>query len=284
VLLSYFLWVRSIFRPIETVIHTIQNIIDRKKYATIRYTGNNEFTPLISTINNLHKSLSIQEKIRSDFLSDLSHEIRTPITAVKCYLEAIEDGMMKINNDTLPLLQHELTRLTTITGKILDFEVLTHDIFEKVTVERFSLKKITEKIILEYLPQFQKKKQSVKLELPHDTMIHMDQGMYIQILHNIFSNFIKYAGRETELLVSLIKSEKEYVLTFSDNGVGIPDEELAFVKEKFYRVDKARTGSDKSMGIGLSIIDRIARLHRGSLSIEKNLPHGVIVRIRIARG
>jgi signal transduction histidine kinase len=70
---------------------TIQNIIDRKRYGAIRYAGKNEFTPLITTINNLHKTLSIQEKIRTDFLSDLSHEIRTPITAVQCYIEALED-------------------------------------------------------------------------------------------------------------------------------------------------------------------------------------------------
>ena len=90
--------------------------------------------PLISTINNLHKSLSIQEKIRTEFLSDLSHEIRTPITAVQCYIEALEDGMMKLDKDTLSLLQSELSRLTSITGKNMDFESLTHDIFDSVKV------------------------------------------------------------------------------------------------------------------------------------------------------
>ena len=269
VLLWYFLWIRSIFRPIGTIIGNIQNIIDRKRYGTIRYSGKNEFMPLISTINNLHKSLSIQEKIRTEFLSDLSHEIRTPITAVQCYIEALEDGMMKLDKDTLPLLQSELSRLTSITGKIMDFESLTHDIFDQVKVERFSLRKITEEIMQEYLPQFQKKDQSFSLEFPIDTMTSMDKNMYIQILHNIFSNCIKYAWENTILKIQYEKKEKEYIIQFSDNGQGIPDSELLFVKEKFYRVDKARTGSDKSMGIGLSIVDRIARLHRGSLSVEK---------------
>jgi signal transduction histidine kinase len=107
--------------------------------------------------------------------------------------KALEDGAMKIDSDTLPLLQSELTRLTTITGRIMDFESLTHDIFESVTVERFSLRKITENIADEYIPQFQKKSQNIVLDLPIDTMTSMDRNMYIQILHNIFSNFIKYA-------------------------------------------------------------------------------------------
>lgn len=65
--------------------------------------------------------------------------------------------------------------------------------------------------------------------------------------------------------------------------MGIPDDELEYVKEKFYRVDKARTGADKSMGIGLSIVDRIARLHRGSLEIEKNSPKGVRIIVKAGR-
>ena len=191
--------------------------------------------------------------------------------------------MMKLDKDTLPLLQSELSRLTSITGKIMDFESLTHDIFDSVKVERFSLRKITEEIAQEYLPQFQKKDQSLSLELPTDTMTSMDKNMYIQILHNIFSNCIKYAWENTILKIQYEKKEKEYIIQFSDNGQGIPDSELLFVKEKFYRVDKARTGSDKSMGIGLSIVDRIARLHRWSLSVEKNHPKWVRFIVKIGR-
>lgn len=245
----YLLWIRSIFRPIGTITENIRNIIDRKRYASIRYEGKNEFAPLISTINNLHKSLSIQEKIRSDFLSDLSHEIRTPITAVKCYLEGIQDGVMTLDTATVDLLQSELERLTQITGRIMDYESLTHDVFDQVKVERFSLRKITEDIILEYAPQLTKNHQKTIIRFPTDTMTSMDKGMYIQILHNIISNFIKYAGEEATLTFVYEKKEKEYTITFSDDGVGIPDDELVFVKEKFYRVNKARTGSDKSMGI-----------------------------------
>lgn len=283
ILLCYFFWIRSIFRPIGTITGNIQNIIDRKRYGTIRYGWKNEFTPLIATINSLHKSLSIQEKIRTEFLSDLSHEIRTPITAVRCYLEALEDGVMTLDKETLPLLQNELLRLTNITGKIMDFESLTHDIFDSVKVENFSLRRITEEIIQEYMPQVQKKQQSIVLKFVGEGMMSMDKNMYIQILHNIFSNFIKYAWDNTILHIGFQKKEKEYIVDFSDNGNWIPDGELLFVKEKFYRVDKARTWTDKSMWIGLSIVDHIARLHRGSLSVEKNHPKGVKFIVKIGR-
>lgn len=87
ILLAYFLWIRKIFSPVNLIINQLRQYIDTAEYSGIRYTRNDEFFPLISTINNLHRSLSIQENIRSNFLSDLSHEIRTPITAVRLYLE-----------------------------------------------------------------------------------------------------------------------------------------------------------------------------------------------------
>lgn len=283
IFLLYFFWIRSIFFPIEVITENLRNIIDRKRYANIRYAPNNEFSPLITTINSLHKSLSIQEKIRSDFLSDLSHEIRTPITAVKCYFEAIEDGMMKLDQKTITMLQAELNRLIEITGKIMEYESFTHDIFESVRVERFSIRRATEHLIQEYTPQLRKIGQSIVVQFPSDCIILMDKSMYSQILHNIFSNFIKYAGTDAILTYSFEKTDGEYIFTFSDNGIGIPDEELEFVKEKFYRVDKSRNQEDQSMGIGLSVIDRIAKIHRGSLSIEKNTPNGVKIIVTIAR-
>lgn len=258
------MWIRSIFRPIGIVMENIKNIIDRKKYATIRYAGKNEFFPLILTINNLQKTLSIQEKIRSDFLSDISHEIRTPITAVQCYLEAIEDGMMTLDEKTLPMLQAELKRLTEITKGIMNYERLNNEDFHDIQVETFFLKQTTETIQESYRPQLEKSKQSIVIKFSEEDQINMDKNMYIQILHNIFSNFHKYAGEKTTLTITLEKTRKEFILIFSDNGKGIPDKEIAYVKEKFYRVDKARTGdTNGSMGIGLSIIERIARLHRG---------------------
>ncbi|MDD2693336.1 MAG: HAMP domain-containing sensor histidine kinase [Candidatus Gracilibacteria bacterium] len=283
ILVFYFFWIRSIFLPVQSIIENLERIIGGKNFSSIRYTKKNEFFPLIVTINNLHKAISIQEKIRSDFLSDLSHEIRTPITAVKCYLDGIEDGMMTLDKKTISLLQSELTRLTDITSRIMDYEHLTRDTFDHIHVERFSVRSRTLPIVAEYTPQLEKNNQKIVVDFPRDTMTSMDSDMYVQILHNIFSNFIKYAGKDTTLLCRYEKRDKEYLFTFSDNGVGIPEDEMDFVKEKFYRIDKGRSQSDKSMGIGLAIVERIASLHHGNLTIQKNHPTGVIFEVRIGR-
>jgi signal transduction histidine kinase len=284
ILALYFLWIRRLFSPINIIIEKLRKFIDTSEYSGIDYVRNDEFFPLISTINNLYRSLSIQENIRSNFLSDLSHEIRTPITAVKCYLEGIEDGILKIDTKTVPLLQTELSRLTQITEKMMEYENLAQSILGDVHVERFQVRKILEEISATYLPQLNKSHQKIIFNFPTDTMTRMDKSMFAQVAHNIFSNFLKYAGKNATLTCSYTKTPAAYTFYFSDDGIGIPDNEIDLVKEKFYRVDKWRTRDEYiSMGIGLSIVDRIARLHNGSLEIQKNTPKGVIVKITIKR-
>lgn len=112
----------------------------------------------------------------------------------------------------------------------------------------------------------------------------MDKSMFIQILHNIFSNFIKYAGTKTQLTCSYVRTKESIEISFHDNGIGIPESEISLVREKFYRIDKSRTrDKNMSMGIGLSIIDHIVRIHDGSLSIRNNTPRGLSLVIILPR-
>ena len=268
VYLVHVFWIRSIFSPIKRVTESISKIVERRGYDSLRYTKDNEFFPLISAINNLQKSLSIQENIRHNFLSDLSHEIRTPITAVKCYLEAIEDGVMHLDDKTINLFKKELDRLAETTEQIMLIEKTTHEWEKNIHVERFGVKKTILPLIQEYLPQCQKNNQDISIDMPRDTMIRMDNSMFIQLIHNIFSNFIKYAGENTILSCSYEKTEDSVILWFRDNGIGIPEKDMPYIKEKFYRVDTWRQRDDKSMGIGLSIIERIMRIHGWKFVIE----------------
>jgi signal transduction histidine kinase len=182
---------------------------------------------------------------------------------VKLYLEAIEDGIMQLDAKMICLLTKELSRLIEITEKIMKYEQFSSNTFQDIRVERFEYAKVAYEIIEEYQIQLEKTGQKVVCEFAENTLTRMDKNMCVQILHNIFSNFIKYAGNSTTLTCSYKKShDGYYILTFGDNGKGIDEKERAYVKEKFYRLDKGRTQKDGSMGIGLSIIDQIAKLHK----------------------
>jgi signal transduction histidine kinase len=182
--------------------------------------------------------------------------------------------MMTLDNKTITLLQKELTRLTDITEQIMQYEHLTQHSTDDIRRERFALGKKIAPLIHEYLPQLALQGQQILITPKHDIFIHMDSDMCTQILHNVFSNFVKYAGKGATLSCSYSKTPTTIQIIFSDDGVGIPESEIALVREKFYRVDKSRTrDTTMSMGIGLSIIEHIIRIHDGHLDIANIAPH-----------
>lgn len=270
----YVLWIRKLFSPIHIIIHRLREFIQTPHSQRIIYTKNDEFRPLIDTVNELHSSLIIQEQIRNNFLADLSHEIRTPMTAVRCMLEGIEDTVIPLDDKTIPIIHSEIKRLVNITEKIMEYESFLSDINHAIKKEKISPSEIINMVIIQYETQLQKSAQSIKNTVKPSEKVLIDTDQFMQILHNIFSNFLKYAGEKSTLTCSYKQTKYETILTFSDNGVGITEEDIPFIKEKFFKKDSGRTQNEyPSMGIGISIIDRIMTLHGGSLSLQTNKPH-----------
>jgi signal transduction histidine kinase len=220
----------------------------------------------------LNKNLSFQEKIRSDFLADFSHEIKTPISAIKCYLEGIEDKVFSMDEKTIGLLHKEIDRLIKISTSIMDFEAI--DRLENASCEpaRNDFTAMLHHIKEEYKPNLTKNKQKIEFKGEKKFFIEVDEQKWMQLLHNIVSNFLKYSGSKTTLTVSYFHDIDWTHILFADDGTGVPVKELPFLKEKFYKVDKSRNSShERGMGIGLSVVDKIIELHQGILSFDSEV-------------
>lgn len=192
-IISWF-WIQRSFRPIQSIVENLSDIISRKGYRQIEYRKKDEFGALIDTINALNKNLSHQQKIRSDLLSDLSHEIKTPITAIKCYLEGMDDGVIEATPKNYALLHKEINRLIEITGSIMEYEKLEQTDRETLNIASIDFLKTIEHLQEEYAPLLAKQKQQIVLSgHKSPVMLEFDESKLIQLLHNIFSNFIKYA-------------------------------------------------------------------------------------------
>lgn len=278
--LFYILWIRKIFKPIKKITENIHNFSYQKNHEPIIYNKKNEFRFLVDEINNSYNSIKEQERIRNQFLSDLSHEIRTPITAISGILEAINDWILEVNSLNISLLQSEIIRLTKITEAIMDHEkfLSKNELNQKIQI---NLKSETQKIIEQYNPKIQNNNQKIINNFDEKNFICADSEQYIQLLHNIFSNFCKYSGKNTILNCDFKETKNEKILIFSDNGVGVKNENLHKIKEKFFREDNSRTQNidELSMWIGLSIIEKIMILHNGNLIIEPNSPNWLIVKL-----
>lgn len=241
VLLVYILWIRRVFSPIHIINERLKTFLHIPASKSIRYTKSDEFQPLIQTVNTLHSSLEAQEAIRSQFLADLSHEIRTPMTSIQCIMEAINDGIMEMDTKTTIQIQNEIARLVTITNRIMEYGAFVNSLDTDEEKHCLPIKEQTADIIAQYEPQLLKSSQKIISRIPHKLEICMSQNQYIQILHNIFSNFIKYAGENTTLTCKYKKTSQAHQLIFSDNGRGISKEHLPMITEKFYREDPGRT-------------------------------------------
>lgn len=269
ILVISYIWVIYSFRPIRAIIDNLSNIINKKEYKNIIYKRKDEFYNLIEVINNLNKSLSLQEKIRSDLLSDLSHEIKTPITAIKCYLEWIEDWVITLDEKNIKLLYNEIERLIKITNSVMEYEKEEWKNFWGIFVEKFNLAELVENISNEYRPLLSKNNQEIVSYITINYAIQADKDKFIQLLHNIFSNFIKYSWKNTTLIIKAFNRKWMHTISFTDNGKWVNAEELPFIKEKFYKVEKSRNKTkDSWLGIWLSIIDKIVKLHNWELKIN----------------
>ncbi|EKE29585.1 MAG: integral membrane sensor signal transduction histidine kinase [uncultured bacterium (gcode 4)] len=284
ILLLSYIWVVYTFRPVRSIVDNLSDIVYKKEYKNIVYRKKDEFFPLMEAINNLNKSLSLQEKIRSDFLSDLSHEIKTPITAVKCYLEGIEDGIIETSPKNMKMLYDEIERLIKITNSIMEYEKEESRNFWDIFVEKIDFCALVEFVSDEYTTLLARNEQNIVSYVPGEFSIQVDKDKMTQLLHNVFSNFNKYAGKWTTLTIKAYNKASRHFITFSDNGKWVGKEELPFIKEKFYKVEKSRNkNKDSWIGIWLSVIEKIVRLHGWEFYIDSEQKKGFVITIELPR-
>ena len=257
VVILYFL--RQSFQPIRTITNTLDTF-SASSWNMLEYSRNDEFRPLIDSLNNLRLRLDHQEQIRAQFLTDMSHELKTPMTAIGVYLEGIQDGVIQLNTKNINALTSELSRLTRIVESLMHFQMFESlpTVFrhEKISIyEIFSIVQETQSQELNH------NLQTMNYAGPKRANMVFDKDSLIQIFHNITANFLRYAWSGTQLRINFFEEWDTNILMFQDNGIGVGVEDLPYLKEKFYQVDKAKTGDIRERGlwVGLSIVDKIVR-------------------------
>lgn len=221
---------RKIILPIQKATSQIQDISFSQIQKKIEYPRKDEIGLLIHSINELNKRLSLQESIRNRLLADISHELKTPITSIQCYLEGISDGVIELSAQNLEAIISEMQRLVTLVNKIMEFE--------KFDAEELQVLKISQSPydIISQVAQTQElylaeKKQKIALSGSKNIEILLDKDLFVQLCYNLIGNFLKYAGADTTLIITIHTKKIE----FRDNGNGIARKEIPFLSEKFYQ-------------------------------------------------
>ncbi len=277
-----------ITKPILKVINKTKHISDGYFDEVITDKSNTkEIAELISSVNDLAKKLENQENLRKKLTSNVAHELRTPLTSIKVNLEAMIDGVLEIDERRLKSCNEEISRLTRLVS---DLEKLTNCENENLVLnkEKFDLFEIINSIIKIFEKDFIDKNISVKINgniYNEKIIIYADKDKIIQIIINILSNSIKYSKKSINIDINITKVKKnnnEYInIAFKDNGIGISKENLPYIFERFYMVDKSRNSSLGGSGIGLTICKAIIEAHNGNIKINSELDIGTEIIIEL---
>ncbi|MGM0500388.1 MAG: ATP-binding protein [Bacillota bacterium] len=266
VVLSFILS-KKITRPIIEIKNAALDVAQGNYQQNIKSKGDDELTELIEAFNLMSRKLLKLEKIRKESTSDLAHELRTPLTTIKGYLEALEDGKMKADQQTIKEMQEESQRMAILVEKLNEFANAQNKIFN-LNEEKLNLTPIIKKIIKQQNSHINEKNIDLKLELEPEIYVNGDKDSLFQIFSNIIENAIKYNKNNGKIEISNTTDQDDLIIQIKDSGVGISKEDLPYIFERFYRADKSRNSKNQGTGIGLAVVKELMDAHQGKVEVE----------------
>ncbi len=268
ILIFVFIFASKTIVPIKNVTQKIKTLKVGRQFKNIEYKNTkDEIGLLIGSINELNRKLVLQENIRSKLLADISHELKTPITSIQCYLEGIMDGVIQLNDKTLTSITWEMKRLIKLVNTLMEYEKFENKDLS-LTIKNTDLQNVLKEISETNKQKLKKTQQRIKVSW-EDVKKEIDEDLFKQIVHNIIANFIKYAGNGTTLSINVTKK----YIDFQDNGNGVSSKEIPYLREKFYqwKTEKSWDIDERGIGVWLSIIEKITHKFWWEMQVDSDI-------------
>lgn len=266
----YFISARVI-SPLREISGAAKNFAKGKFDVRVPVRGSDEVAELAETFNNMAESLDNYDNMRNMFMSDVSHDLRSPMTSIAGFIDGILDGVIPPEQHEyyLRMISNEVHRLSRLVTSLLNLSrIQAGD--RKFTKTRFDICEKARLILISFEKQIDEKRLEVEFEPQDDRMYaNADSDAIYQVLYNICHNAVKFSseGGKLKISISRLKGKKLLIEVYND-GKGIPADELQYVFERFYKSDKSR-GLDKSgSGLGLFISKTIIDAHEESIWVE----------------
>ncbi|MGB5824102.1 MAG: ATP-binding protein [Proteocatella sp.] len=223
------------------------------------------------------------DNMRKDFVANVSHELKTPITTIKTYAETLSSGIVsepEMVSEFLAIIENEADRMTSLVRDLLQ---LSHFDFKKAkwNFEHEYVNDIISESMSHLKIYYSEKHQSVNFSSEFNPRVFVDKAKIKQVILNILSNAIKYTPEFGTVDICVKIVDKLVDISISDNGLGIPEDDIEHVFERFYRVDKGRSRQQGGTGLGLSIAKDIIIAHGGSISASSTFNHGSTFTIKL---
>jgi two-component system, OmpR family, sensor histidine kinase BaeS len=225
-----------------------------------------EIVELAGAINSLSQSLEDQEELRRRLTTDVAHELRTPITALKSHVELMIDGIWEPTHDRLKSCYDEIDRISSMISDIGRLSKIESDNLV-LNIEVVEMKSLVQGVVRGLEGQFHKSGVGVEV-YGDEARVNADGDKLCQVFSNLLSNALKYTDSGGRVSIGVSNSPESVMVTVKDTGIGIPESDLPHIFERFYRVDKSRTRMSGGSGIGLAIVKSLVEAHGGRVEVS----------------
>jgi two-component system phosphate regulon sensor histidine kinase PhoR len=227
------------------------------------------------------------ENVRRDFVANVSHELKTPITSIKGFVETLLDGALENPEDAerfLRIIAKQADRLHAIIDDLLSLSKIEQsEESGDIDLEESLVQEVLQTAITSCEPQAREKAIMLELVCDPELSARMNAPLLEQAVVNLLDNAVKYSDPGALVRVTASTNDGELTIAVRDNGCGIPADELPRIFERFYRVDKARSRKQGGTGLGLSIVKHIVNVHRGRVTVESTIGRGSTFSIKLPR-
>jgi len=234
----------------------------------VQFKDRGELGELAQTFNSMANDLERAEKLRQNLVADAAHELRTPLSNIRGYLEAIRDGVIKPDTDAIRSLNEEASLLSQLVDDLQELSFA--DAGElKLVCQSVDIADLISQTVSTMQTRIATKEVSVSIDLPDKLPpVNIDSQRISQVLRNLLENAVAHSAKDGAITVTARQQDDWVEVAVTDTGEGIPAEDLANIFERFYRVDKSRTRTTGGSGLGLTIAKRLVEAHGGRIEVQ----------------
>lgn len=276
ILVFMFFITNNMTYPIKALTTQVRAIAQGVFSNRVNIKASGEIAEFAAAFNMMTERLENLDNARNKFVSDASHELKTPLASMKLLIEALlsqPDAPRELTEEFLGDINHEIDRLTYVINDLLTIVKMDKDASLTNAVP-LQLIDVLDKVVHLLQPLAQKKNITLAYTPIEDPTVIGDESKLQQAFTNLIDNAIKYSPENTMVTIRLYERGRNAVIEVEDQGIGISEEDQQHLFERFYRADKARSRETGGTGLGLAIADNVVKLHNGKITVKSELGKG----------